>query len=630
MAIPRPGKSAGRIVFRPIRAQGHNRAMPSPASPAVTARWDLTALFSGLNDPKIAATWEEAMARADAFAEKYRGKIETSELDADTLLRGLQELEEIVNEAGKPAHYAELVFSADTSKTEHGAFLQMQMERHTELSVKLMFFDLELMGAPEEAVERALATGKLENYRHHIQRARAFSPHRLTEPEEIILEETANTGVRAWVRLFDEVTSNHVFRLRDPDSGETEELSQQEVLDRLRSPSRAVRQAAADSLTAGLQELERVLVFTFNNILQDKRVGDRLRSHPYPEHSRHLANELDRKTVDLVVRLCRENYGLVERFYRVKRQILGLDKLTHIDRYAPLHEAEQTVSYDEARKLVLDAFGEFSSEVSQRAEEFFEKNWIDAEPRPGKTGGAFCASITPDTHPAILMTYLNKLDNVETLAHELGHGVHASLARAQTPFNFHSTLPLAELASTFGEMLVFEKLVASANPRDRLALYAEKIEGAFATVFRQAAMFQFEQECHRLRREEGELPPDRIGEVWQEKLQEMFGDSVELGEQHRSWWSYVGHFVFAPFYVYAYAFGELLALSLFQRSKQEGPAFERKYVELLRLGGSRSPQELMATVGVDLDAEEFWQGGFGALEGLVEEFERLWSEIGSA
>lgn len=598
----------------------------SPTLPKPTASWDLSDLFSSIDDPKIESSWSEAMRRAEAFEAKYRGRIDTPDLQPATLLQALGELESLLNEAGKPVQFAELIFSADTSKPEHGAFMQKQMEKHTELSVKLMFFDLELMAAPEEAIQRALQDASFENYRHHVRVARAYSPHRLSEPEEVILEETANTGTRAWVRLFDEVTSNHQFRFQDPETNKEESMSAHEVLDKLRSPNRAVRQAAADTLTEGLKEIERVLVYTFNTLLQDKKVGDRLRKHPYPEHSRHLANQLQRETVDLVIRLCREHYGLVARFYRVKKQILGLEKLTHIDRYAPLFETKEEVSYEQAQHIVLDAFGEFSAEVRRRAEEFFERNWIDAEPRKGKTGGAFCASITPDTHPAILMTYLNKMDDVGTLAHELGHGVHASLARAQTPFNFHSTLPLAELASTFGEMLVFEKLVSNADLKDKLALYAEKIEGIFATVFRQAAMFQFEQECHKLRREEGELPPEKIGEVWQARLQEMFGDSVELGDQHRSWWSYVGHFVFAPFYVYAYSFGELLVLSLYQKAKAEGPAFAERYVELLRLGGSRSPQDLMATVGVDLDSEAFWRGGFDAMEKLVGQFEQLWAE----
>lgn len=597
----------------------------SATSTTPPVRWDLSALFSGIDDPKIEANWTSVHAMADAFAEKYRDQIDTPDLTADTLAEALTSYEKLANEAGKPIGFAHLLFAADTSNPALGAFMQKQMEKSTELSVKVMFFDLELMAAPEGVVSKLIVDPKLANFVHYIQVARSFRDHRLTEPEEIILEETANTGNRAWERLFEEVTSNHAYKLTRPGSTEVEEVSQEELLNLLRVPERETRQAAADAFSAGLQEMERVLVFTYNNLIQDKAVGDRLRKHDYAEHSRHLANELDKETVDLVVSMCRANYGLVERFYNVKREILGLPELTHIDRYAPLFDTEEPVTWEEAKQIVLGAFGQFSQEMEARASEFFDKNWIDAEARKGKRGGAFCSYNTPDTHPVMLQSYMNMADDVMTLAHELGHGVHASLSRAQTYFNFHGTLPLAELASTFGEMLVFEKLVATATPKDKLALYAGKIEGVFATVFRQAAMFSFEQKCHEMRRNAGELTAEDFGDLWQEEIQAMFGNSVKLGEQHKSWWSYVGHFISVPFYVYAYSFGELLVLSLYQRAKEEGPSFADKYIALLKLGGSRSPQQLMETVGVDLKSKEFWQGGFEAMEKLVTEFERLWS-----
>jgi len=599
-----------------------------PAPPNV--RWDLSVLFSSNDDPKIEETWQRVNAQADAFASAYRGKIDSPDLTAATLAKALGEYEALAVDASKPINFAHLQFACDTGNPALGAFLQKQMEKSTELSVKLMFFDLELQAAPEETIAKVTADPAMKSFLHYVQVARTFSKHRLSEPEEIILEETANTGSRAWERLFEEVTSNHAYKLTRPGSGTVEEASQEELLNLLRSPDRAVRQAAADAFTAGLKEMERVLVFTYNNLVQDKAVDDRLRQYDYPEHSRHLANELDKETVDLVVSLCRKNYDLVERFYNVKRQILGLPELTHVDRYAPLFDTDEVVEWEQAKRIVLEAFGTFSEEMEARAREFFDKNWIDAEPRKGKRGGAFCAYNTPDTHPVVFQSYMNMPDDVMTLAHELGHGVHASLSRAQNYFNFHGTLPLAELASTFGEMLVFEKLVASATLKDRLALYAEKIEGVFATVFRQAAMFSFERRCHETRRAEGELTPDQFGDIWQEELQAMFGSSVKLGEQHRCWWSYVSHFVAVPFYVYAYSFGELLVLSLYQKAKEEGPAFATKYIDLLKLGGSRSPQELMATVGVDLKSPAFWHGGFEAMEKLVTEFERLWAEYSKA
>ena len=593
------------------------------AIPPPTARWDLSALFSGTTDPKLDAVWKELNVRSAAFEKAYRGRIDTADLTADVLLGAIRDNEAIATEASKPIGYAHLLFAADTSDPALGAFMAKQMEKASELSVKLMFFELELQAAPEAVIAPLMATAALAPYRHYVEVARSLSPYRLNEDQEVILEETANTGSRAWVRLFEEVVSNHGFRFTPPGGGDTKTLSQQEVLALLRDPDRTVRQAAADAFTEGLKAMERVLVFTYNNLLQDKAVDDRLRSFEYPEQSRHLANELERTSVDLVMRLCREHYGLVERFYGVKRALLGLKTLTHVDRYAPLFEAERKVSYLQAKDTVLSAFGRFSEELEARAREFFDAEWIDAEPRPGKRGGAFCSYNTPDTHPVVFLSYLNKTDDVMTLAHELGHGVHASLSRAQSYFNFHGTLPLAELASTFGEMLVFERLVGEAKPKEKLALYAEKIEGIFATVFRQAAMFSFEQRCHQTRRAEGELTAEQFGEIWHDELQAMFGSSVELGEQHRAWWSYVSHFVAVPFYVYAYSFGELLVLSLYQLAKAEGPSFATRYVDLLKLGGSRSPQELMATVGVDLNSEAFWRGGFTAMTKLVEEFEAL-------
>lgn len=578
-----------------------------PETPKV--RWDLSALFASPEDPGIEAAWKEAEAAVDAFAAKYRARV--SDLTPDELTEAIAALEAIYVTVAKPLGYAGLLLAADSATAAIGAFYQAQQERGTGLSVKLLFFELELQKA--EGIEPE------GPYAHYVRTARALSPFRLSEPEEIVMEEFANTGSRAWDRLFDELTSNHVFRI------DGEDKTQQEVLTLLRDADRAVRAKAADALTAGLKEMERTLVFIYNTLLLDKATEDRLRGLEYPEQGRHLSNELERSTVDLVVELCVENYPLVARYYRVKQEILGLDEMTHIDRYAPLFDTEEKVSWEDGKGIVLGAFGAFSAEMEARAREFFDENWIDAETRKGKRGGAFCSYNTPDTHPVILQSYQDRMDDVMTLAHELGHGVHASLSRGQTYLNFHGTLPLAELASTFGEMLVFERLVADASPKDKLALYADKVEGTFATIFRQAAMFRFEQKAHHARRTTGEITAEEFGDLWQGELQGMFGDSVTLGEQHRMWWSYVGHFIGTPFYVYAYSFGELLALALYQRAKDEGAPFVDKYLSVLRLGGSETPQELMAHLGIDLDDREFWLGGFRTMEGLVAEFERLWA-----
>lgn len=589
--------------------------------PFPAVHWNLSALFDSIEDPKIEETWEALGERVDRFAEQYRGKVAT--LSPLHLAEAIREYEAICTTFVKPVTYAHLLYSCDSATPEIGAFLAEQMERMSATNVKLLFFDLEIQDLPGDRADVIIQDPAVDDYRHYLQTVRRYCDHKLSEPEEVILEETANTGCRAWVRLYEELLATHTFRVMKPSEDGPTEMTEPEVLALLRESDRDLRQAGADALTTGLEELERAIVFSYNTLLQDKKVGDRLRRHPYAQHSRHLSNELEKETVDLVVSMCAENYPIVARFYHRKKELLGLPELTHIDRYAPLHDSAEKKSWEQGKAIVLESFGSMSPVLRDRAADFFDKGWIDAEPRKGKQGGAYCNYNTPDTHPVVFMNYQNKLDDVMTLAHELGHGVHASLSMDQTYLNYQGTLPLAELASTFGEMLVFERIVGEASPADQLALYAEKCEGVFATVFRQAALYHFEVRAHEARREEGELSAERYGEIWQEELQRMFGDAVVMGEQHKKWWMMIGHFFFAPFYVYAYSFGELLALSLYAKAKAEGEEFVERYIEMLRRGGSQSPQQLMDYVGVDLNSREFWQGGFDAIERLVSEFERL-------
>jgi len=584
--------------------------------------WNLNDLFSGISDPRIEQNLSRQKQRAEEFAKKYRGRINAPGLTAEGLAAAIAEYESLSQESGKPAQFASLLFATNSKDPQIGAFMQKMQEKGTELSIILMFFELELLAVDESVMARLLADPKLKTYQHYITTARAFREHTMSEPEEKVMEELANTGGRAFSRLFTEVTSNATFKVENS-GGATEELTQPEVLARLSHPDREIRRRAAEGFTAGLRENNRVLTFVFNTLLQDKATRDRLRKHQSPEESRHLANELDHPTVETVVCAVERNADMVARYYRLKRKILNLPELTHYDRYAPLFDSEERISWDEGRKIVIDALGEFSPVLKDRADEFFTGNWIDAQVRPGKRGGAFCSYITPDLHPYVMVNYLGKMDDVSTLAHELGHGVHASLSRGQSYFNFHGTLPLAELASTFAEMLVFEKLQKRASPKDRLALFADKIEGAFATIFRQSVMYRFEQDIHRHRREQGELTPEQFGDYWQARQQSMFKDSVVLGEDHKMWWSYIPHFIGSPFYVYAYSFGELLVMALFQQYKRKGGAFADEYVTLLRKGGSLSPRELMQSVGIDIKDPAFWQGGLDVLGGMVTEFEKM-------
>ncbi|HEY3413710.1 MAG TPA: M3 family oligoendopeptidase [Armatimonadota bacterium] len=589
--------------------------------PDTPPSWDLSALFDSIADPRIEEALVKQKQRSQDFAARYAGQIASPTLTAQILFDAIAEYENIEQEMSKPAVYAGLLFAADTSNAENAAFRQKMMERCTDISVNLLFFDLEIMAVCEEHMAALLADPAMAHYAHHVKALRLSREHVLPEPEERILEEKANTAERAWVRFFDETVASIVFEMRL--NGGTQQLTEPEILNKLRDPDREVRRAAAEGLTKGLATQSRPLTFVMNTLLQDKAVEDRLRGYSDPAESRHISNELDAETVNIVIEASQRNYPLVERYYNLKRRILGYDTLTHYDRYAPLFETKESVSFAEARRIILDAFGKFSPTMRDTADEFFQKNWIDAEPRKGKRGGAFCSYVSPDLHPFVFQSYMNQLDDVMTLGHELGHGVHASLSRPLGYFGMHGTLPIAELASTFGEMLVFEKLLESADTADQLALYANKIEGIFATIFRQAAMYLFERDIHTARREQGELTCEAIGEFWQKHQQAMFGDSVELGEEHKSWWQYVSHFIHTPFYVYAYTFGELLVLALYAQSKKEGAAFEPKYVDLLKAGGSLTPQDLMAKVGINLKDPAFWQGGMDVLEGFIARFETI-------
>ena len=582
--------------------------------------WNLCDLYESITDPKIEEALASCFARAEAFEADYKGKINAAELTAALLGAALREYEAIGQEAAKPMTFASLLFTTDTGDPARGAFLQKMREQGTALALPLLFFELELAAIPDAVLAPLLDAPEVTLYQHYLGLVRASRPHMLSETEERLMEELANTGGRAFERLFEEITSNAVFHWNGEDLG----LAQ--ITAMFMDPDREVRRTAAAAFTAGLTPHLKTLTYIFNTLLQEKNVEDRLRHYPTPQEARHLANELDEATVSLVVDTVVRNYPLVARYYHLKREILGVDTLTHYDRYAPLFEAEEVISYPQAQDMVLTAFGDFSPEMRRRAADFFDHNWIDPPATKGKASGAFCSYVTPDTHPYVLVNYLGRMKDVMTLAHELGHGVHASLSRSQSLLNFHGTLPLAELASTFGEMLVFEQAIQNASLKDKLALYAEKIEGAFATIPRQTAMYRFELAIHRHRREEGELTPEEFGEYWQREVQLMFGDSVVLGEEHKLWWSYISHFVAAPFYVYAYSLGELLVLSLYQQAKREGAAFADKYLRMLEAGGSLTPQELMAQVDINLNNADFWQGGFDVLAGLVDQFEALWRD----
>ena len=576
--------------------------------------WDLSDLVAGTGEDPVGQLMDEASDRAGSFAARYRGALET--IDGEGLAEAMNELAAIHDLAGRAGSYAGLDFATDTTDPARGALVARVEERSTAIATALLFFELEWAALSDERVEALLAHDGLDFCRHHLRTARRYRPHLLSEPEELILTEKSLSGASAWTRLFGELTSAIEVSLE-----ETETLDV--ALSRLSSPSRDVRRDSARAITTALEPGLRTRAFIFNTLLVDKATDDRLRHYENWLSARNLANEASDESVEALVTAVTGRYELARRWYRLKASLLGIDRLADYDRSAPLATDDAEMDWPSARDLVLDAYASFSPALGDLAGRFFAERWIDAPPGHGKQGGAFCAYTVPSVHPYVLLNFTGRRRDALVIAHELGHGVHAALAAKQGIFHQSTPLTLAETASVFGEALTFGALLeASPTPAARLALLAEDIEGAIATVFRQITMNRFERLAHTERREVGELSVERLGELWGQTQEEFFGDSVEVTDDYRSWWSYIPHFINTPGYVYAYAYGQLLALSVYDRYLAEGPGFEQRYLELLSSGGSRSPEDLGEIVGVDLRDPGFWDRGLDIVERRLEAAEQ--------
>jgi oligoendopeptidase F len=587
--------------------------------------WDLDPLLSGTGEGSagVEALLDEAQERAAAFAAAHAGKV--AALDGDGLVAAMQELAALQDLVGRAGSYAMLRFATATADPERGALMQKVQERGTQIETELLFFELEWAALEDDRADELLDHDGLDFCRHHLRTARRYRPHLLSEPEERILAEKALTSSSAWSRLFEEQAAAIAVDL----PGADEPVALEIALSRLFSPDRDERRTTAESVTAALQPGLRVRGFVFNTLLAEKMVDDRLRSYPHWLASRNLANEASDESVQALIEAVRGRYELPRRWYRLKARLLGLDKLADYDRMAAVIDEEETIPWARAKDMVLDSFEGFSSELAASARSFFDEQRIDAPVRPGKRGGAFCSYTVPSAAPYVMLNYTSRRRDVLTLAHELGHGVHASLARPQGVYHFATPLTLAETASVFGETLVFGRLLEeSPTPASRLGLLAESIEGSIATVFRQVAMNRFEHLAHTERREQGELSIERIGELWAASQEELLGDAVEVTEGYRSWWSYVPHFINSPGYVYAYAYGQLLALAVYGRYEEEGEDFAPAYLELLAAGGSVPPEELGRIVGIDLADPGFWDRGLDLVQRQLEDAETAAREAG--
>jgi oligoendopeptidase F len=576
--------------------------------------WDLEPLVDGEGEAGVERRLEDALERSRGFAKRYAGKLDG--LDSAGLGEAMAELAVIYELVGRAGSYAALRFSTDTADPANGALLQKVQEQETAIQTTLLFFELEWAALPDERAEGLLNGPGLEFCAHHLRNVRRYREHLLSEPEEKILAEKSLTGASAWTRLFEELTS-----AIEVDVG-GEQVALDVALSRLVLADPDVRRTTAEAVTAALAPGLRTRAYLFNTLLADKATDDRLRRYPNWLAARNLANEASDESVQALIDAVRSRYEIPRRWYRLKAQLLGVERLADYDRMAAVTEDVISYPFAHAREIVLDCYSSFSPELGTLVQRFFDEQRIDAPVRPGKRGGAFCAAAVPSVYPYVLLNYTHRRRDVLTLAHELGHGVHFALAARQGVFHQSTPLTLAETASVFGETIVFGRLLEEDTaPASRLALLAENLEDTIATVFRQVAMNRFEDLVHTNRREHGELSVERLGELWAESQSEMFGDSIELTEGYRSWWSYIPHFIGSPGYVYAYAYGQLLALSVYERYEQTGPELVPRYLEMLAAGGSRSPQELGEIVGVDLADPGFWTAGLDLVERQLQEAE---------
>ena len=598
--------------------------MNTPSS-ALGVYWDLSDIYQGLDDPRIEGDLAACLAASELFSNKYRGLFSRNP-SAEEVRQALVDLENLYQSLSKLGAYAGLRTAVENLNVECRQLEDRIDQASVEIQNKLTFFDLEWLAVPDAEALQIAEAPELQNYRHYLIAGRRYQPHTLSEPEEVLLNQKSLTARSAWVNLFDEFLASLEYKLDY--NGEVQTLTQPALLALSYQPDRNLRKAAQECLYTELSQHELVLTNVYNAITQDHSLNDQIRHYSNPIASRHLANEIQPLVVERMQAVTEANYDIAHRYYKLKARLLGLDKLATYDQYAPVATKLPSCNYQDGRDMVLAAFRRFDPTLQGIASQFFEHNWIDAEVRPGKRGGAFSASTVPTVHPYVMLNWTDKLRDVNTMAHELGHGVHQYLSREQTYLNFHHPLPVAETASVFGEFLTFDHLMEiETDPEVKLGLLCSKVEDAFATVFRQNVLTRFEQTAHAARRERKLSSPD-LCDYWLQANHALYGDAVEMLELYRWGWSYIPHFIHTPFYCYAYVFGELLVLSLYRMYQEEGRAFVPRYLELLRSGSKWAPAELLQRVGADINDEGFWQKGFEVLRSLVTQAEEQATKLG--
>jgi oligoendopeptidase F len=567
--------------------------------------WDLSALFSSINEAE--EFLKNAKFKAQEFEKKYKNRLYT--LSSEEFIEALKEYEDILENIGRSLTYIYLVFATDTTK---GNFLAKFQQIATEAEEHLIFFELEFIHLPIDKQQKFIDNAGV--YKYYLIHLQEESYYKLSEKEEKILMKKDLTSSSAFSRLFDE----HLSTLKFFFDGKY--LSEEEVLSKLYLPDRNERKKAQISLTLGLKPHQHILAYIYNQVKKDWKIEYvDIRGYEDVEAPRHLSNRVSKKSVDALVNTVNENTWIVEKYYNIKKDLLGLDRLYDYDRYAPLNIEEKEITFEEAKELVLEAFKDFSPTFYEIAKKAFEEKWIDVFPKEGKRGGAFSHSATPKAHPYVLLNFTNQRRDVFTLAHELGHAIHQYLAREVGYLNQDTPLTTAETASIFAEMLLFEKIKNSLTKEELIGVYASKLEDIFATLFRQIVFTNFERRVHA----EDDLTPEKYNQIWMEENQKMFGNSVILTNNYKIWWSYIPHFIHSPFYCYAYSYAQLLVLTLFKLYKDGFENFEEKYIKFLSQGGSLPPKKQLKMFNLDIENENFWQTGMEFVKEMLKEFEGL-------
>jgi oligoendopeptidase F len=576
--------------------------------------WDLRDLYSAPDSPEVEGALAQAEQAARAFSAAHQGKL--AAMSGGVLAVVIAEYERIEETLGRLISYAQLLFAGDSTNPAIGRFYQTISERVTTISSDLLFFTLELNRMNDAVLEQKLAEPALVKWRPWLRDLRVFRPHQLSDELEKLLHEKEVTGHSAWSRLFDETIAGMQIRIGN------DELTVSAALNRLSDRDRSVREAAGRAIGTAFGDNIKLFSLITNTLAKDKEIIDTWRHYPRPGSYRNRANMVEDEVVDALVAAVRADFPrLSHRYYLMKAKWLGLPKLMHWDRNAPLPEDDdQEIAWREARERVLTAYAAFSPDMAEIGRRFFDRPWIDATLKPGKASGAFSHPTVPSAHPYLLLNYHGRTRDVMTLAHELGHGVHQVLAGEQGYLLSGTPLTLAETASVFGEMLTFRALLDAAEPKRRRIMLAAKVEDMLNTVVRQIAFYHFESLLHDERRS-GELVPDRIGELWLQVQTESLGPAFEFTPEYNVYWAYIPHFIHTPFYVYAYAFGDCLVNALYSVFQGGHPGFQAKYLDMLRAGGTKRHKELLAPFGLDASDPAFWKKGIDVIAGFIDELE---------